>query len=83
MSVQRALDFIAAVRRPSRVRDRLLELPADAGLEAAALIGADEGFEFSGEELREAHKQDWAMRWLRSRAKGPPDPQPSAAPSEL
>lgn len=65
MSVQTALRFIQQARHDKALR-RELAAPGDAvTLEQIIQIAAAAGFSFTAEELQQAHKHDWAMRWAR------------------
>ena len=64
MSVQTALQFIQQLRNDEGLKTRLLALNSHPDLESFVKLGAEIGFAFTVEELKAAHKHDWAMRWL-------------------
>jgi predicted ribosomally synthesized peptide with nif11-like leader len=65
VSVQSALQFIAAVRSDDTLRQRVAECRLG-GLPAVVAIGCETGYQFSEDELRRAHAHDWSMRWARA-----------------
>jgi predicted ribosomally synthesized peptide with nif11-like leader len=65
MSLQQALEFIARVRADEALAARLRALGPGPSLEAVAALGVAAGLEFTGEELREAHARDHALRGVR------------------
>ena len=76
MSVQAAVLFIHRLRTDEALR---LEVAALEGLDSREMltrlvtIGGRAGFQFSIEELHQAHGHDWAMRWAHfHRADRPP-----------
>jgi predicted ribosomally synthesized peptide with nif11-like leader len=74
MSVQTALQFIQRVRRDETLRQKIAALGDEASgdgvsAEHLARVAAAAGFDFTAEELRAAHKFDWAMRWARYQPK--------------
>ncbi|GIV57116.1 Nif11-like leader peptide family natural product precursor [Rhodocaloribacter litoris] len=64
MPVQEALRFIQAVRREGALQASLRALDDPSDLDQVVRIGAGAGYDFSVEELQEAFRHDWAMRWL-------------------
>lgn len=64
MSLQNALQFIRRAREDEALKIRIQALGGQADLEGLARIGAEAGMAFTVEELQEAFRQDWAMRWL-------------------
>lgn len=64
MSVQTALQFIQQIRADEGLKNRLLALNHNPDLESFVKLGAEVGLNFTVAELEEAHKHDWAMRWL-------------------
>ncbi|MBI3944280.1 MAG: Nif11 family protein [Chloroflexi bacterium] len=64
MSLQAALHFIQYIREDEALINKIKSLGVDADLQAIVNLGAERGYHFSPAELRIAHKQDWAMRWL-------------------
>jgi hypothetical protein len=64
MSVQTAFQFIQQLRSPEGLKNRLVAQGSNADLESFVKLGAEVGLAFNVEELEEAHKRDWAMRWL-------------------
>ena len=70
MSTKAAFQFIQSIRsQDTALKERVGQ---DADLDHLVQIGAEAGFEFTAEELREAYKHHWAMRWhlYQSRADG-------------
>ena len=63
MSVQTAFEFIQQLRSREELKNRLLA-QGSPDLENFVKLGAEIGLAFAVEELQEAHKRDWAMRWL-------------------
>lgn len=68
MSVQNALRFIQRSRLEEPLRAKVQAVEPRAGPEALVELGAEVDLPFSADELREAHRQDWIMRWLHQRA---------------
>lgn len=64
MSVSQAFAFIQQLRRDAALRGRVAALGPDATLQAAAALAEGAGFRFGGDELRRAHRHDWALRSL-------------------
>ena len=64
MPTQDALDFIRALRSDPELREQLRRQAGDADLAAVIALGAETGHRFTREELEEAFRRDWAMRWL-------------------
>ncbi|AFY57879.1 hypothetical protein Riv7116_5509 [Rivularia sp. PCC 7116] len=64
MSVQTALQFIEKLRVDEELKKRLLIKSNTPELESFVKLGAEVGLRFTVEQLKAAHKQDWAMRWL-------------------
>ena len=64
MSVQTALQFIQQLRADEGLKNRLLDINKSPDLENFVELGSDIGLGFTVAELEEAHKHDWAMRWL-------------------
>ena len=64
MSVQTAFQFIQQLRSPEGLKNRLVAQGSSPDLEIFVKLGAEIGLAFTVEELLEAHKRDWAMRWL-------------------
>jgi predicted ribosomally synthesized peptide with nif11-like leader len=71
MSIQEAWRFIQAVRKDEELRAAVSGLVDEPDLDELVRLGAERGFSFTVEELREAHQRDWAARSIRS---GPPTP---------
>jgi predicted ribosomally synthesized peptide with nif11-like leader len=68
MSVQAALRFIHQVRRDERLWQAVSALgKTGAAMEDLVAVAAAAGFEFTAEDLRDAHRIDWGMRWARAR----------------
>ncbi len=65
MSIQTALQFIQKVRQEEQLKNQIQALEGGAGLADLVSIGAATGFIFTAAELQQAHKHDWAMRWIR------------------
>ena len=65
MSVQAALKFIHRIRQDDALCERVRARGGKGDLDQVAAIGAEAGFEFSVDELRQAFKHDWTMRWIR------------------
>jgi len=65
MSLPTALRFIEHVRRDAATRQAIAALGDGCGLDDIVQIGAAAGFSFTTDDLRAAHKHDWAMRWTR------------------
>ncbi|HEV8150129.1 MAG TPA: Nif11-like leader peptide family natural product precursor [Gemmatimonadales bacterium] len=74
MSVQNALRFIAAIRETSRLVERVQALGPGATIDRLVRIGAQEGYQFTAAELREAYQYDWSMRRARYSPPKPPGP---------
>jgi hypothetical protein len=66
MSLQNALRFVAEVRKGGELRNAIERFGDDATLEAFVDLGAERGWTFTVEELRDAHGRDWAMRWFHA-----------------
>ena len=64
MSLAAAIAFVRAVRADSALAERVRALGADASLDEVAAIAAAAGHGCSADELRQAHRHDWALRWL-------------------
>lgn len=64
MSLKHTLKFIRDVRADESLRTQLRALGNVGDLENIIHIGAQAGYDFTGEDLRTAFKQDWTMRWL-------------------
>lgn len=64
MSLQTALQFIQQLRADKRLKNRLLAINKSPNLESFVNRGSELGLRFTVAELEEAHKHDWAMRWL-------------------
>jgi hypothetical protein len=58
MSVQDALTFISRIRSDERLAAQLIDAVS------VVELGESVGLSFSVEELRAAHRHDWAVRWL-------------------
>jgi predicted ribosomally synthesized peptide with nif11-like leader len=71
MSVQVALRFIRQIRQDEGLWQAVSALGKDplsgVAMEDLVAVAAAAGFEFRAEDLREAHRIDWAMRWVRTR----------------
>lgn len=65
MSVQVALQFIQQVRKDESLKSQLQVLSGNVDLETLVKIGNEAGFTFTSQDLQNAYKQDWAMRWFR------------------
>jgi len=65
MSVQTALKFIQRVRSDEALKRTIAGNGQEKSLERVMQLAAAEGFIFTVEELRQAHKYDWGMRWAR------------------
>ncbi len=63
--MQIAYQFIHKVRQDRCLQNQVRERNHEIGLEELVRLGSEEGFAFTAEELRLAHKHDWAMRWIR------------------
>ena len=68
MSVQNGLLFIQRCRRETDLRAQVQAADPRAGLEALVEMGVGAGLLFSAADLREAHRQDWIMRWFHQHA---------------
>ena len=64
MSVQTALQFIEQLRVDEELKNRFLILGNSSDLESLVKLGAEVGLSFTVEQLKAAHKHDWAMRCL-------------------
>lgn len=64
MSIAAAIAFIRAVRADAALAEQVRALGADAALDDVAAIARGAGHGCTGEDLREAHRRDWALRWL-------------------
>lgn len=64
MSIQTALYFIQQLRENEELKKRLLAHNANPNLDNFVEFGNEVGLTFTIEELKAAHKHDWAMRWL-------------------
>jgi predicted ribosomally synthesized peptide with nif11-like leader len=64
MSVQIALQFIQQLRADEGLKNRISALNDSHNLENFVKLGSELGLSFTVEELKAAHKHDWAMRWL-------------------
>jgi predicted ribosomally synthesized peptide with nif11-like leader len=73
MSLQTALKFIQRVRSDETLKRAIAGDGDESSLERVVQLAAAEGFTFTVEELRQAHKYDWGMRWARYRPKADRD----------
>jgi hypothetical protein len=64
MSVQNALRFIQRCRQDEGLRARIQAVDPRTGLEGLVPLGTETGLPFSIDEMREAYRQEWIMRWL-------------------
>lgn len=64
MSVQNALELIQQFRADEQLKTLLLATCKSPNLESFVNLGAEVGLSFTVEELKAAHKHDWAMRGL-------------------
>lgn len=71
MGVREALAFTAAVRERPALAERVAALGPAATLDDVVAIAAEAGFAMTAEDLRSAHRHDWAMRTARYSV--PPD----------
>lgn len=58
-------------------RQELRDLGDDATPERLVALGAAAGFIFTAEELQQAHRHDWTMRWARCNKPGTGKPRSS------
>jgi hypothetical protein len=65
MSIQAAFEFIQQVRRDPTLADAVRNSNQDGTLEPLVELGAERNLEFTVEELQQAFKRDWGMRWMR------------------
>ena len=63
MSVQTALQFLQRVRSDETLRQAIAG-NVEETLDSVVQLAATEGFVFTVDELRQAHKYDWSMRWI-------------------
>ena len=64
MSVQAALDFMGQIRKDESLSESVKNLNAEPGLRSIIDLAQTQGYMFSEEDLRQAFKHDWAMRWF-------------------
>ncbi|OAD22600.1 hypothetical protein THIOM_001586 [Candidatus Thiomargarita nelsonii] len=64
MSIKIALQFIQQLRADDGLKNRFLALNDSHNLENFVKLGSEVALPFTVEELKTAHKHDWAMRWL-------------------
>lgn len=64
MSVQTSLTFFDAVRRDPALRAQLAALGPAPDLRALLELARSSGHACSPEDLHEAFREDWRMRWL-------------------
>ena len=62
MSVRNAFEFIQYLRGKPALVDDLYSNPDQITLEQMTVLGGQQGYTFSVEELRQAHHLDWNMR---------------------
>jgi predicted ribosomally synthesized peptide with nif11-like leader len=65
MAIQEALRFIHQARRDETLRRELEALGDEVSMDDLVRVADAAGFSFTAEELREAHVNDWRMRWAR------------------
>lgn len=70
MTASAARRFIREVREDAGLRDRVRALGADPALADIVAVGAAAELAFDVETLRQAWRQDWALRWLAVSANG-------------
>lgn len=63
MAIQTALHFIQRVREDNDLQYRIEILGEEEVLEEIVQHASTLGFNFSVDDLVEAHKHDWSMRW--------------------
>jgi hypothetical protein len=63
---QAALGFLKELREDPAVRESVADRQADLSPEDLVALGASLGWRFDAQELREAFRQDWLLRWLHS-----------------
>jgi predicted ribosomally synthesized peptide with nif11-like leader len=73
VSIQAAWQFIQLVRSDPALRDIVSGLGDEPDLEALVAIATQRGLSFTEEELRSAHRHDWAARWLHAEPRSEPD----------
>jgi hypothetical protein len=66
---QAALGFLKELREDPAVRESVAHRQDDLSPEDLVALGASFGWHFDAQELKEAFRQDWLLRWLRFRAK--------------
>ena len=81
MSLQAALQWMQHVRGDEAQRQALRDLGDDVTSERLVALGAAAGFSFTAEELQQAHRHDWAMRWARYNKPRAAETAPSRSPS--
>jgi hypothetical protein len=64
MTIETAYRFMDRSRSDERVRERIALLGADPSLEDLVQLAQSLGMCFSAQDLREAFRQDWTLRWL-------------------
>ena len=65
LSLQSALNFIRRFRAEQNSPDCDPEFTGISSLEQLQALARKLGWEFSRDELREAHARDWQLRWQR------------------
>jgi predicted ribosomally synthesized peptide with nif11-like leader len=64
MSIAAAIAFSRAVRADPALAEQVRALGADAALEDVAALARAAGHDCTADDLREAHRRDWTLRWL-------------------
>ncbi len=62
---QTALKFILEARKNEGIKTKIKEIMESASLNDLVKIGQEQGFSFTTEDLKEAFKHDWNIRWHR------------------
>lgn len=63
MSVKAAMCFIQTVESDDGLKDAIRAMGHDVSLEQIVELAAQQGLEFSVEDLRAAFAKDWEARW--------------------
>ena len=71
MPINQALKFIQVFRGDQELQNQFLSAFSKENLEDICRFANQEGFVFTKQELIAAHRQDWGMRWMRTRTEPP------------
>jgi hypothetical protein len=69
MSEEQALLFLRAVRENQSVHELVVSRQDELTLDDLVAIGAELGWHFDADDLHQAFRHEWTMRWLHLRAR--------------